>query len=1706
MFMNNFTKCCSSAKGLQKKGITTLMLFMFLALTSLSYGQGLGVDPLGGGEEIGDINECMHDVPAMKSVADLMVPGYFNGYFDACQGSNDFVIHPVAADYGSDNPNMPQAFNGEWGKKTGFSKGSTHCNWIFYYVYSVKCAGEVTPFTVKYSGGDATAPSVPKANKAAYNALVADKLDLNLCFDDRPTAPTAEQIAALYTDNCDHVKVSGELVSKRTKTKNDDCGWTEIHVYTVQDYCESNAFEFSITYTGSDHDAPVFNQKAIEGLKDITVDCDKIPDAVSIPYTDNCAPNGKAKLYDEVSTIVKGEECAGGTIERWWKATDECGNNAWHKQTITVRPALQAQFNEPQDMSISCEDKNNLESLIPDLYYTNGMQGDCNISGTAKPQYTATDLDCGSFLVEYFFTDACGRVSKEEMTVTIFDDKNPVVLNAAENLTVECDGAGNMEEYMNWVNNNANASAEDNCTATEDLVWTNNAASQPMSDDCGETGQKTVIFTVTDSCGNQSKTYATFKIVDTLDPVYTPAYNQTVVCDGAGNVDQFQVWLDDNAGATAKDDCSGVTWTNDFPGNPKSKDFDITQYLVDGCSTYTGYINVTFTATDACGNDIQTAATFTIEDSIKPEMTPASDMTVECDGTIPDIWKIGVEYAQDALDAQQGVFYPGTNAYAAYMWLKSHGGATATDGCSNVNWKFKIIGVYGDSCDTEYKVTFYAYDDCLNVSSSTATFHIEDTNSPAIGNEAQDLVVECGANDVTCSIVAGPHSPFDHWLHTNAGAEAMDMCDKTLTWSNDYDGKGLTDECGATGRVTVTFTVTDNCGLSSSTAAEYRIEDTTAPILQIPADYATVYDATCNADITPEGQAGIAEGWDTCSDDVTISHVDVTDKTACTTVVTRTWTATDACGNKTSANQIITISDETAPILVGNPNTLNKSNVDACEAPAGPSLAEVEALFSDNCYTPIAKLVNTNVIKDEICGWTTSFEYTIEDRCGNMYLDGGFFKVIYFGKDQTAPVLNGALPKGESGLNLCYDDAVDAHPGADPLLVALEFKDDCDTAKLTVEKTFVDDRDFVKYPNGCTWAFHYNFKVYDACGNYYEFNQEFNGQDKQAPRLNDGVDLNALNQSNLDLCKEDAPAGPTTAYIASLFTECGLSPNGVIVNGVDGGTNDSAQGYDIGAEDCDWMFMYEYTITDKCGNEAPESPLKVFISGRDQTAPVLNVPNKSYQSWYSVRGICPTDATIGLTVGQVLTTSEEFVFAGWPVNFEYTQPSDNCTAYADIRFRVLSITPGGDSCEKTFTVEYEALDNCNNKTAVYTKTYATKDNIAPTASAPADITVQCADDVPAVDVSLITDEADNCQTPTVTHEGDVSDGGFPVENITRSYRVADGCGNFIIVSHNIKIEDTIAPVIECSGDIVVQAGSSVAPTTVVRNYAGRTVTFNNINVNGTGAASAIVAPGSPVTVTTDWNSQYTSTYCPGCVTQYYIGVKDLAIDCMWNGGTAYSINGQSGSLSFTAPATPGVYVVQFGGSLQYSCTTTAGQISDSGIGALAYIYVAPPLTGSPVYYDASIYADNCDPNPSINLVKGLASGEIFPTGDTLVTYEVTDASGNTATCSFVVTVEDPTAAPPVAAAPVDEASLDFKAYPVPFNSDVTVKYNFEFDTDVTVEVYDTKGLLVLSKKAAYKAGGDATMPLRINGADQMYYVKLITNKGTITKKVLASKL
>ena len=58
-----------------------------------------------------------------------------------------------------------------------------------------------------------------------------------------------------------------------------------------------------------------------------------------------------------------------------------------------------------------------------------------------------------------------------------------------------------------------------------------------------------------------------------------------------------------------------------------------------------------------------------------------------------------------------------------------------------------------------------------------------------------------------------------------------------------------------------------------------------------------------------------------------------------------------------------------------------------------------------------------------------------------------------------------------------------------------------------------------------------------------------------------------------------------------------------------------------------------------------------------------------------------------------------------------------------------------------------------------------------------------------------------------------------------------------------------------------------------------------------------------------------------------------------------------------------------------------------------------------VNYTAPVGTDNCT-NPTTNLTTGLGDGGTFAVGTHVETYTVTDASGNTASCSFTVTIND----------------------------------------------------------------------------------------------------
>jgi hypothetical protein len=86
-------------------------------------------------------------------------------------------------------------------------------------------------------------------------------------------------------------------------------------------------------------------------------------------------------------------------------------------------------------------------------------------------------------------------------------------------------------------------------------------------------------------------------------------------------------------------------------------------------------------------------------------------------------------------------------------------------------------------------------------------------------------------------------------------------------------------------------------------------------------------------------------------------------------------------------------------------------------------------------------------------------------------------------------------------------------------------------------------------------------------------------------------------------------------------------------------------------------------------------------------------------------------------------------------------------------------------------------------------------------------------------------------------------------------------------------------------------------------------------------------------------------------------------------------------------------------------------------------------------------------------------------------------------------------------------SAGFDAYPVPFKDQLTIKYKFDYVSDAKIEVFNAQGILVFSKTDTNSyLNKEIALDLKLNkGKEQMYVVKVTTNRGSTTKKVISSK-
>src|SRR5690606_11385152 len=265
-----------------------------------------------------------------------------------------------------------------------------------------------------------------------------------------------------------------------------------------------------------------------------------------------------------------------------------------------------------------------------------------------------------------------------------------------------------------------------------------------------------------------------------------------------------------------------------------------------------------------------------------------------------------------------------------------------------------------------------------------------------------------------------------------------------------------------------TWVATDTCGTSIEHKQTITVQDTTAPVLILPAN-AT---AECSADLSPIS-FGTATATDNCDANPVITYVDVTTQGPCpgSISIIRTWTATDACGNSVSENQTISTSDTTPPVFVEElPEDIT------VECTAIPNAETLTA--TDNCGN--ANVIFNEVITNGSCAnnYTISRTWTAVDECG---LETSHTQLITV-QDTTPPVFVESLP---TDLTVECD--------AIPVAEVLTATDNCGNASVTVTD--------VQIAGSCPNAFSIErtWTATDECGLSTTHTQIIEVQDTKAP-------------------------------------------------------------------------------------------------------------------------------------------------------------------------------------------------------------------------------------------------------------------------------------------------------------------------------------------------------------------------------------------------------------------------------------------------------------------------------------------------------------------------------------------------------------------------------------------------------------------------------
>ena len=903
----------------------------------------------------------------------------------------------------------------------------------------------------------------------------------------------------------------------------------------------------------------------------------------------------------------------------------------------------------------------------------------------------------------------------------------PPAITCPADITVNC------EDDRSSANTGV-ATATDNCDNDVTITESDSVA----SGSCPQEEVITRTWTGTDDCGNASSCDQIVTVIDDEAPAITCPDNITVNCvpgAGAGEncfsdflTNVLTVSPETTGTATATDNCD------------TDVDISFSDSTEAGTCPQEKVITRTWTAVDDCNNSSECDQVITVVDDEAPSITCPSDITVEC---IADITQAGC--LADLLDT------------ASNTDPNVTGVATATDNCDPNPVISHSSDIAAGSCPQEKVITrtWTATDDCGNASNCAQIVTVVDDTAPVM-TCPDDITVNCEEDVILPTVTA------------------TDNCDNDVTIV--FEASTAAGTCPQEEVITRTWTAEDDCGNSLSCGQIVSVVDDEAPEITCPNDItvectpdagsaACLDDLLTSAFNTDPAVTSIATATDNCDNDIDIVFSDSIEAGSCPQekTVTRTWSATDDCGNQSSCAQTITVVDTTVPVV-----TCPIDVTIQCDASSNPSNTG-EATASDNCDLEV-DIAYSDAVSSGSCPEenTITRTWTGTDDCGNI---GSCDQVVTI-VDTSAPEITcpdditvQCTPDVESSTDSsCTTALVTALKNTSPAETgSATATDNCDAdPAISFSDSSVDGSCPQEEVITRTWT------ATDNCGNSSTCDQAITVVDDEAPAITcpDDVTIECVPDIDTADCLGDIlgiseNTDPANAGNATATDNCDNAPAVTF--------NDSIA---LGSCPQERTVTRTWTGTDDCGNA---SSCVQVVTVVDSTAPQIT---------------CPADVTVNCEDDRT------------SANTGAATATDNCDNDVTIA-ESDSVAAGSCPQEEVITRTWTGTDDCGNASSC-DQIVSVVDDENPAITCPADVTVNCEDDRTSANTGVAT-ATDNCDNEIDIVESDsVAAGTCPQEEvITRTWTGTDDCGNASSCNQAVTVVDNEAPVITCPADATV---------------------------------------------------------------------------------------------------------------------------------------------------------------------------------------------------------------------------------------------------------------------------------------------------------------